>query len=243
MPGEHGPAAGGRQEGGEHPHGRRLARPVGAEEADDLPSAHREAHPVHGPDRVIMLRQPLDFDHGGSRSRADRESRSVECERSISGRAGSPRRARSPDRRVLGGAFRARSGGPTNSGATSAGVGPGSHRRHGVARDAGRARPPDRAGSPGRRSASTGTGRRSGSRLAMNAGRSPGGSPRGAALSPRKTATWPTSVSWVTSSGLDSPFLDQVGEDSLEPVDERPAASLVDRHGEDLGRPRRGRGR
>ena len=91
-----------------------------------------------------------------------------------------------------------------------------------------------RAGPTGDRSGSSRSAGTSASRLAMSEGRSPGGSPSGAASTPRKTATWPTSVNWADQLGLRPTFLDQLGEDLLEPLDERPTSSLVDRHGENL---------
>jgi hypothetical protein len=52
MAGDLGLSSAGRQEGGEHPQGRGLARPVGAEKAEDLAAFDGQVDPadgVHGP--------------------------------------------------------------------------------------------------------------------------------------------------------------------------------------------------
>ena len=57
------PARRGREETGQDAHGRTLARAVGAEEPDDLPSGNVEGDPVHRQDRAKAFGDVLDLDH------------------------------------------------------------------------------------------------------------------------------------------------------------------------------------
>ena len=54
-------STGGLDERGEHPDGRALARPVGAEKAEDLALPYVEAHAVDGRDAPVLLAQLFDF--------------------------------------------------------------------------------------------------------------------------------------------------------------------------------------
>ena len=56
-------AAAGRHEAGENAHGRRLPRPVGAEETHDGSRRHAEGHVANGGHGTVVLGQCLDFDH------------------------------------------------------------------------------------------------------------------------------------------------------------------------------------
>ena len=60
MPGDRRLAAGGGEEGAEHPHGRGLARAVRAEEAEDLALGDREVDVADGLD-LALLEAPADL--------------------------------------------------------------------------------------------------------------------------------------------------------------------------------------
>src|SRR5262249_21255605 len=52
------------KERGEHAHGGRLARAVGADEPVHVPALQLEREPVHGEQLVVLLRQVAALDHG-----------------------------------------------------------------------------------------------------------------------------------------------------------------------------------
>ena len=54
-----------RDEAGQEPHRRRLARPVGPEEGDDLALGDRERHVPDRQERAELLAEPIGFDHHG----------------------------------------------------------------------------------------------------------------------------------------------------------------------------------
>src|SRR5262249_51994533 len=54
----------GIEERGEHPHGRCFARPVGANEAEDVPLLQREVDFIDGDQRAVAFRQLAGFNHG-----------------------------------------------------------------------------------------------------------------------------------------------------------------------------------
>ena len=57
---------GGIQERGEDPHRRRLARPVRADEAVDVPLVQRQVEPVKSIELTVHLGQIMRFDHGSA---------------------------------------------------------------------------------------------------------------------------------------------------------------------------------
>src|SRR5437588_9124166 len=67
--GDAGTSRAGRQVAGEDAHGRGLSRAVGTEEPQDLPAGNRKSDVRDREPLVVVLGQPLDFDHAAHHSR------------------------------------------------------------------------------------------------------------------------------------------------------------------------------
>src|SRR6185295_14269437 len=61
-----GPAGRRRDHPGQHPHGGRLARPIGSQEAEDLAGPDLHVEVTNGPALAVLLAEPFGPDHGWS---------------------------------------------------------------------------------------------------------------------------------------------------------------------------------